>query len=82
VFSRGLLGNRLILWGVLLEAVLVLLVVYTPWGNAALGTAPLPLGVWLFMLPFAAAMVLLEELRKWWVRNRIRGSGSPSSSRA
>ena len=82
VFSRGLLGNRLILWGVLLEAVLVLLVVYTPWGNAALGTAPLPLEVWLFMVPFAVAMVLLEELRKWWVRSRIRGSGSPSSSRA
>jgi sodium/potassium-transporting ATPase subunit alpha len=72
VFSRGLLGNRLILWGVALEVVLVLLVNYTPWGNAALGTAPLPPEVWLFMLPFALAMVLLEELRKWLVRRRIR----------
>ena len=40
------------------------------------------LEVWLFMVPFAVAMVLLEELRKWWVRSRIRGSGSPSSFRA
>lgn len=77
VFSRGLLGNRLILWGVLLEAVLILLINYTPWGNAALGTAPLPLEAWLFMLPFAVGMLLLEELRKWVVRGRIRRSSSP-----
>jgi len=73
VFSTGLLDNRLILWGVLLEVALVLAANYTPWGNAALGTAPLGLDVWLFMLPFALAMVVLEELRKWLVRRGIRG---------
>jgi magnesium-transporting ATPase (P-type) len=75
-FSTGVLGSRLILWGVLLEVALLLSVVYTPWGNAALGTAPLPPGTWLFMLPFAAAMLFLEEARKWWVRRHVRGSDS------
>ncbi len=71
VFSTGLFGNPLILWGVLLEIGLVLLANYTPWGNAVLGTAPLPARVWLFFLPFALAMVVLEELRKWVARRRI-----------
>jgi len=82
VFSTGLLDNRLILWGVALEVALVLVASYTAWGNAALGTAPLPLQVWLFMLPFAVAMVVLEELRKWVVRRGIRASDSFDSSTA
>jgi magnesium-transporting ATPase (P-type) len=39
--ATGLAGNVLILWGVALEAALVLLIDYTAWGNVALGTAPL-----------------------------------------
>ena len=77
VFSTGLLGNPLILWGVLLEMALVLFASYTPWGNAALGTAPLPARVWLFFLPFALAMVVLEELRKWVGRRRLGGRDMP-----
>ena len=64
VFSTGFLGNRLILWGVALEIVLVLAINYTPLGNLLLGTSPLAGRVWLFMIPFAGAMLALEELRK------------------
>jgi sodium/potassium-transporting ATPase subunit alpha len=71
VFSTGLSGNPLILWGVVLEIALVLLADYTPWGNAALRTAPLPARVWLFFLPFAVTMLALEELRKWVARRRV-----------
>jgi calcium-translocating P-type ATPase len=78
VFSTGLLDNRLILWGVALGVALVLAVNYTPWGNAALRTAPLPARAWLFILPFALAMVALEELRKWIARRGIRASRAPS----
>jgi magnesium-transporting ATPase (P-type) len=75
VFSTGLFGNPLILWGVVMEIALVLVANYTPWGNAALGTAPLPARVWLFFVPFALAMVALEELRKWVARRRL-GQGA------
>jgi calcium-translocating P-type ATPase len=71
VFSTGLLGNPLILWGALLEVVLVLLIDYTALGNAVFGTAPIGSEVWLFMVPFAAGMLLLEELRKRGVRGRV-----------
>jgi sodium/potassium-transporting ATPase subunit alpha len=65
VFSTGLLGNRLILWGVLLEIVLILLIDYTPWGNRLLETAPIGGHVWLFIAPFGIGLLVLEELRKY-----------------
>jgi hypothetical protein len=37
----GLLGNRLILWGVVLEVALILAICYTAWGNAVFSTAPI-----------------------------------------
>ena len=67
-FSRGFLNNKLILWGIAAEIVLILLIDYTPWGNLVFGTAPIPIDVWLFVIPFALGMLMLEELRKWWVR--------------
>ena len=69
VFSTGFLGNPLIRWGVALEIALVLAINYTPLGNALLGTAPLVAVVWVFMVPFAGAMLILEELRKGFARS-------------
>lgn len=70
IFSRNLLENRLILAGVAVEIVLIVLIDYTPWGNELFGTHPLALEVWLYLIPFALAMLLLEELRKWWFIRR------------
>lgn len=70
-FSTGVLNNPLIVWGVALEIGLILLIDYTSWGNEILGTVPIPLDVWLFTLPFAGSMVLLEEVRKWVVRRIV-----------
>jgi len=68
VFSTGLGGNGLILWGVVFEGALLLLIVYTNWGHIILGTAAIGADVWLFLLPFAIGMAVLEETRKWLVR--------------
>ena len=68
IFSGDFLGNRLILAGVALEVALILLIDYTSWGNALFGTQPLAPEAWLYLVPFALAMLALEELRKWWVR--------------
>ena len=70
LFARGLFSNKLILAGIATEILLITLIDYTPWGNALFGTAPIPLAVWLFIIPFALAMLALEELRKWLVRAR------------
>ncbi len=68
--ATGLGGNWMILTGVALEVAALLLFNYTPWGNFLLGTAPLAAPVWLFLLPFAAGMLALEELRKGLARAR------------
>jgi len=49
---------------------LIAAIVYTPWGQKLFGTAALAPDVWLFTLPFAAAMLVLEEARKAVVRGR------------
>jgi calcium-translocating P-type ATPase len=77
VFSTGLLGNPLIHWGVVLEIVLIVLIVYTPWGNLIVGTAPIPAAVWLFVMPFGAGLLTLDELRKQ-VAARLGRRGGPA----
>jgi hypothetical protein len=72
IFSTGIFNNRLIVWGVVLEIALTLLISYTPWGNLLLGTAPVPAELWVFPIPFAAGMLVLEESRKWLVRRTLR----------
>ena len=64
----GLFSNPMLLWGVLTETGLILFIVYTAWGNRLFGTAPIAGEVWLFVLPFALGMLLLEELLKGFVR--------------
>ena len=71
--ATGVGGNRWIAWGVAVEVALIALIVYTPLGNRLFGTAPLGADVWLFVLPFAGALLGLEELRKWLVRRSLRG---------
>ncbi|MDO9105820.1 MAG: cation-transporting P-type ATPase [Methylovulum sp.] len=67
LFTTPLFANRLLLWGVAAEIVLILIIAYTPWGQFVFGTAPFAPEVWLFMMPFAIGMLLLEEARKWLV---------------
>ena len=79
IFSTGLLGNALIIFGVASEIAILLLINYTPWGNALLGTAPIGEKVWVFVMPLAAGMFFLEELRKWAVRKRLLGPSFQSA---
>ncbi len=72
VFSLPLLDNRLIVAGVGLELASLLLINYLPLANILIGTAAVPPTLWLFLVPFAAAMLGLEELRKWIVRQALR----------
>jgi sodium/potassium-transporting ATPase subunit alpha len=56
---------------VIVEIALVVLIGYTSIGNSIFGTAPIGAKAWFFILPFAAVMLVVEELRKsiarrWW----------------
>ena len=68
VFTSIRQWNTLLVAGMGIEVILILVIVYTPVGNFVFGTAPIGADFWLFMLPFATAMVTGEEIRKWIVR--------------
>nr|WP_234892905.1 cation-transporting P-type ATPase [Sinorhizobium fredii] len=70
LFAQTSLGNPLIFVGIAFEIGMILAVVYTQPGNALFGTAPLGWQAWLFVGPFAAAMLVSEEARKWIARSR------------
>jgi Ca2+-transporting ATPase len=62
--------NRLIWIGIATELVLIFLIVYTPFLNTFIGTAPFPLANWLFLLAWMPALLLVDEVRKFLVRRR------------
>jgi sodium/potassium-transporting ATPase subunit alpha len=62
------LSNPLLLAGIAAEVALLLLIVYTPAGNAMFGTAPLGLPYWGLMIALGLCFGLLEELRKGLMR--------------
>ena len=69
----NIFSNRLILGGIAIELGLIVAIVYTPMGQTLFGTAPIGTAVWLFVIPFALGMLVLEEVRKWGLR-RLRRS--------
>ncbi|WP_354601597.1 cation-translocating P-type ATPase [Uliginosibacterium flavum] len=68
VWRFPLFGNRLLLGGLAAELGLLLVIVYTPLGNALFGTAPLAAAVWCYALPFALLLGVMEEARKALIR--------------
>ena len=70
VWHFRLFSNPLLFAALFLELGLILLIIYTPWGNALFGTAALASDVWLGILPLVLCMGLLEEGRKAFMRRR------------
>jgi sodium/potassium-transporting ATPase subunit alpha len=59
----------------------MLAIVYTRPGHLLFGTAPIGLRVWLFVLPCAAGLLVLDEIRKWVVRRLGRPSRPPVATK-
>jgi magnesium-transporting ATPase (P-type) len=72
VFRLGLFGNRLVWLGIASELLLLVLVVYVPFLQWLFGTAPIPLGAWPFLMAWTPALLVVDELRKGWLRWRNR----------
>jgi sodium/potassium-transporting ATPase subunit alpha len=70
-FRLGIFTNPLILWGIVTELTILVLIIYTPSGNAIFGTSPLP--IWIFgpLALGALALLFAEESRKFIV-NRFK----------
>lgn len=75
-FSFSLFSNYYLLLGLAAEAATIAAIIYTPLGNWLFGTAPIGMAVWGLALAGAAAMLLLEEVRKFWLRRMLVNAGS------
>jgi magnesium-transporting ATPase (P-type) len=73
-FRAGLPANRLLWAGIAVEIALLLAIVYLPPLQRVFGTGAIPLEGWLFVLPWAPALLLADEARKAIVRRREKPS--------
>ena len=64
VFKVGILSNRIILWGIVAEIILSVFIIYHPWGNEIFSTAPIPLTIWLILIPFVLFLFAAAEVSK------------------
>jgi sodium/potassium-transporting ATPase subunit alpha len=70
VFSIGPLSNRNLLYGFVSEVSLILAIVYLTPLHDIFGTQPLEPWTWLIFIPFALAIIVVEEIRKYFIRQR------------
>ena len=77
VFSIGLLSNRFLLLGFLVELTLVSMLIYLPPLQSIFELGPLPLKYWAFLFIYPLVMFLAEEGRKALLRRRDLRRGQP-----
>lgn len=65
IFKIGILSNPLIFFGIAFELLLQIFIVYHPLGNKIFATYPIPLSIWLLLIPFAIFLFFAEEMRKF-----------------
>ena len=76
VFRARLPANRLLWAGIAVEIALLLAIVYLPPLQRLFGTGGIPLEGWLFLLPWAPALLLADEGRKAFARRRKKPSSN------
>jgi sodium/potassium-transporting ATPase subunit alpha len=70
LLQQGLFSNLWLLVGIAVELLLAAVVVYTPFLHPWFGTTSLSFAEFFLAWPFALGLLLLDEVRRWWVRRR------------
>ena len=70
LFRIGLGGNRLLWWGILSEVIVIALIVYVPFLQELIGTAPFPPEGWFWLLLGVPLLPFVDEIRKFLRRSR------------
>ncbi|MBI5681953.1 MAG: HAD-IC family P-type ATPase [Deltaproteobacteria bacterium] len=68
IFKIGLFKNRFVLFGILIEIILICLLIYTPFLQKVFGLAPLGINDWLFLVILPVILLAVEEIRKMLIR--------------
>jgi len=70
IFQMNPFSNKFLAWATLIIISLQLLAVYHPLMQKFLRTSPLEFSEWLLIIPVAASIILIEEIRKFFYRRR------------
>jgi len=68
IFKAGITKNKMILFGIMAELIILSIIVYLPAGNVFFGTHPLTVFEILLSVPFALIILFGDELRKVFIR--------------
>lgn len=79
LFRVGLFSNKLVLWGIAGELAIIGCLIHIPFLSRLFGLAPLGLSEWAFLIAFAPLLFLMDEARKWVLRNSNKQSGYAST---
>ncbi len=70
IFKLPLNRNHMLWIGILSEVVIVALMIYVPLLNNFIGTGPFPLKYWGFLAAWIPSLIVMDEIRKWFLRRR------------
>lgn len=70
VLTIGLLSNRHVIRGIVVEIILLILLMYVPILQGLFNTTAIGPLEWLFLVIIPVPLVLIEELRKYFVRSK------------
>ena len=68
IFKTSILNNKWIIVGIVAQLSILAFLIYVPLMQQFFGTTALDLKDWLFLLSLAVAVVVAEEIRKFFVR--------------
>lgn len=72
VFKVGLLKNKLVVIGTIVEILVVCIISYLPAAHNLFNSAPLDLSDWIFLLCIPIITVAIEEIRKYFKRKKMK----------
>jgi Ca2+-transporting ATPase len=78
IFKVGFFSNRLLLWGILSECVVLVALVYIPFLQDVFHTGPLGLIDWVYLIALIPTLLIADEIRKYFVRRKLRRQAQSS----
>ncbi|MCL4418027.1 MAG: cation-transporting P-type ATPase, partial [Actinobacteria bacterium] len=75
VFKVGFFSNKLLVWSILIMITLQAAIVYIPFLNKILQTAPISIKDWLVLATFIPLLFFADEIRKLIIRTVIKRRG-------
>lgn len=73
IFHIGFFSNRLAWVGIATELLIVVAIIYIPVLQRIFGTAAFAWQYWLFLLAWSPALLIMDEIRKAWLRRKRVG---------